>query len=93
MGDDCVTVLWTTSWVEAEISQNRADEKRAVIAGEAWQSVQLEEKQNEEPLHLSQQILALTDEIHELTVGPAGGNASTVQPPASSDRMPQRSRP
>jgi uncharacterized membrane protein len=74
------------------ISQNRADEKRAVIAGEGWESVQLEEKQNEELLHLSQQILALTDEIHELTVGPARGNASTVQPPASSDRMPRRSR-
>jgi hypothetical protein len=28
------------------ISQNRADEKRQVVASDEWQSVQLEEKQN-----------------------------------------------
>jgi uncharacterized membrane protein len=38
------------------ISQNRAGQKRAVLASEAWESVQLEEKQNEELLQLSQQI-------------------------------------
>jgi uncharacterized membrane protein len=57
------------------ISQNRADEKRQVIAAEEWKSVQLEEKQNEQLLDLSQKILALTNEIHQLTVtnGGAGG--------------------
>jgi uncharacterized membrane protein len=46
------------------ISQNRADEKRQVIAAEEWKSVQLEERQNEQLLDLSRQILALTDAIH-----------------------------
>jgi uncharacterized membrane protein len=59
------------------ISQNRADEKRAALASEAWQSVQLEEKQNEELLQLSQQILGLTDEIHKLTVARAEGTPPT----------------
>jgi uncharacterized membrane protein len=59
------------------ISQNRADEKRAALASEAWQSVQLEEKQNEELLQLSQQILGLTDEIHKLTVARAEGKPPT----------------
>ncbi len=56
------------------ISQNRADEKRQVIAAAEWQSVQLEEKQNEQLLELSRQILALTDEIHKLTVSKAEAN-------------------
>jgi uncharacterized membrane protein len=50
------------------ISQNRADEKRQLLAAEEWKSVQLEEKQNEELLDLSRQILALTDAIHQMTV-------------------------
>jgi uncharacterized membrane protein len=54
------------------ISQNRADEKRQVIAGQEWQSVQLEEKQNEELLQLSKQILDLTDAIHTMTVQRTG---------------------
>ena len=64
------------------ISQNRADEKRQVIAAEEWRSVQLEEKQNEQLLDLSRQILVLTDSIHQLTVahaavdsGPAAGTS------------------
>jgi uncharacterized membrane protein len=62
------------------ISQNRADEKRQVLAGQEWKDVQLEEKQNEELLQLSQQILALTDAIHRLTVvhtGLDGGPGET----------------
>ena len=62
------------------ISQNRADEKRQLLASEEWRSVQLEEQQNEQLLLLSQQILELTDSIHRLTLahtgaepGPAGG--------------------
>lgn len=59
------------------ISQNRADEKRQVMASQEWQSVQLEETQNEQLLDLSKQILELTDAIHRLTVehtrGPGPG--------------------
>jgi len=55
------------------ISQNRADEKRQVLASQEWQSVQLEEKQNEQLLDLSKQILELTDAIHTLTVEHTGG--------------------
>jgi uncharacterized membrane protein len=68
------------------ISQNRADEKRQVVAAQEWQSVQLEEKQNEQLLELSKQILALTDAIHQLTVehtgkpGPAVSAAGTPSP-------------
>lgn len=39
------------------ISQNRADAKRQLIADQQWQTVQDEEKQNEELLALSRQIL------------------------------------
>ena len=55
-------------------SQNRADEKRQVLADHQWQTVQEEEQQNEELLHLSQQILELTKAIHALNSGrsPAG---------------------
>jgi uncharacterized membrane protein len=49
------------------ISQNRADAKRQVIADEQWQTVQEEDKQNEELLQLSHQILQLTEEVRTLT--------------------------
>jgi uncharacterized membrane protein len=55
------------------ISQNRADEKRNVMALAEWKSVQLEESQNEELLRLSNQILELTDAIHRLTIQHTGG--------------------
>jgi hypothetical protein len=55
------------------ISQNRTDEKRAVLASAAWESVQREEKQNEELLRVSQQILERTDAIHRLTVPRSDG--------------------
>ena len=48
------------------ISQNRADEKRQVLADHQWQTVQEEEQQNEDLLHLSQQILELTKAIHQM---------------------------
>lgn len=47
------------------ISQNRADAKRESLAEHQWQLVQAEEKQNEELLAVSQQILDLTKEIHQ----------------------------
>ena len=46
------------------ISQNRADEKRLVIADHQWQTVQDEAQQNEMLLHLSNEILDLTQDIH-----------------------------
>ena len=50
------------------ISQNRADEKREILAQHEWDFVQMEEKQNEQLITLSGQILDLTKAIHELTV-------------------------
>jgi uncharacterized membrane protein len=41
------------------ISQNRADAKRQLIADQQWQTVKKEDKQNEELLALSRQILDL----------------------------------
>jgi uncharacterized membrane protein len=49
------------------ISQNRADAKRQVIADQEWKMVQLEDKQNEELLTLSKQILHLTKEVSSHT--------------------------
>jgi uncharacterized membrane protein len=45
------------------ISQNRADAKRQVIADQEWMTVQREDKQNEQLLELSKQILRLTKEV------------------------------
>ena len=39
------------------ISQNRADAKRQAIADQQWQTVKEEDRQNEELLELSRQIL------------------------------------
>jgi uncharacterized membrane protein len=47
------------------ISQNRADEKRQVLADQQWQTVREEDRQNQELLALSHQILELTKAIHE----------------------------
>jgi uncharacterized membrane protein len=46
------------------ISQNRADAKRQVIADHQWQTVQEEDRQNQELLELSRQILELTRAVH-----------------------------
>ncbi len=55
------------------ISQNRADEKRQVLADHEWSLVQEEDRQNEELLHLSRQILDLTKAIHQMTTGRGTG--------------------
>jgi hypothetical protein len=58
-----------------------------VVASEEWQSVQLEEKQNEQLIDLSKQILGLTDEIHKLTIEHTGGPGpamSTAKAPSPS---------
>jgi len=52
------------------ISQNRADEKRQVIADQQWRTVQEEEQQNERLLRLSNEILDLTKEIHAASASP-----------------------
>jgi uncharacterized membrane protein len=49
------------------ISQNRADEKREVIANQQWSTVQEEDVQNKELLDLSHQILDLTKAVHAAT--------------------------
>jgi uncharacterized membrane protein len=54
------------------ISQNRADERRQVFADNQWEFVQAEERQNEELLTLSNQILELTKAIHERAVNAPG---------------------
>ena len=49
------------------ISQNRADAKRQVVANLQWQTVQEEDKQNQQLIELSNQILELTKAIHTFT--------------------------
>ena len=46
------------------ISQNRAAAKQQVVADQQWQTVQEEDQQNVQLLHISNQILALTEEVH-----------------------------
>jgi uncharacterized membrane protein len=49
------------------ISQNRADAKRQVVADQQWQTVKEEDRQNQQLLDLSTQILDLTKAIHSFT--------------------------
>jgi uncharacterized membrane protein len=55
------------------ISQNRADEKRQVLADQQWTTVLQEEQQNEELLHVSNQILDLTKAIHAMNIARSTG--------------------
>jgi hypothetical protein len=57
------------------ISQNRADAKRQVIADAQWRTVQEEDTQNEELLHISNQILALTKEVRAYAAAAQPGAA------------------
>jgi uncharacterized membrane protein len=61
------------------ISQNRADARRQVIADQQWQTVKEEDKQNDELLDLSNQILELTKAIHAFTT--QGSSRSGGQAP------------
>jgi uncharacterized membrane protein len=47
------------------ISQNRADAKREALANQEWRTVKDEDRQNEELLQLSRQILELTKALHD----------------------------
>ena len=49
------------------ISQNRADDKRQVLADHEWQIVQLEKQQNDELITITQRILDLTTQVHAVT--------------------------
>ncbi len=49
------------------ISQNRADERRQVLADHEWEFVQIEKRQNEQLLGISNQILELTRAIDAVT--------------------------
>jgi uncharacterized membrane protein len=60
------------------IGQNRAEEKRQVLADHEWQKVQSEEQQNDQLLGVTSQILALTQAIHAMTsVRTAAGPADS----------------
>lgn len=61
------------------ISQNRADAKRQVIADHQWTTVQLEDKQNEQLLELSKQILRLTKELRSYADSVEQGPALPVR--------------
>ena len=63
------------------ISQNRADEKRQVLADNEWKIVQTEEAQNEQLIDISKQILQLTTAIHKMT--------SNIAPPPKDGPTPQ----
>jgi len=58
------------------ISQNRTDAKRQVIADQQWQTVKEEDKQNEELIHISHQILNLTKQIHAYAEANRGSRPS-----------------
>jgi uncharacterized membrane protein len=60
------------------ISQNRADAKRQAIADQQWQTVKEEDRQNEELLDLSNQILELTKAIHSYTRARGDSPGSTT---------------
>jgi uncharacterized membrane protein len=62
------------------ISQNRADEKRQALADHQWQTIQVEEAQNEQLIQLSEQILDLTRAIHRLTAAGEGRPAGPATP-------------
>jgi uncharacterized membrane protein len=61
------------------ISQNRADAKREVLANQQWATVQDEDKQNEELLQLSHQILALTQAVHASMTARSNGPSAEVR--------------
>ena len=66
------------------ISQNRADVKRQLLADQQWATVQTEEKQNDELLTISKQILELTQAIHALTKAVGAPVANQPTAPGSS---------
>jgi uncharacterized membrane protein len=73
------------------ISQNRADAKRQVIADEHWKLVKEEGKQNVELIKLSNQILALTQEVRSMAADfSEQGTALTKEVHALSSSLAKR---
>ena len=70
------------------ISQNRADEKRQVLADHQWQTVQQEEQQNEELLQISNRILELTKAINAMTAAQASAGSTQPEGPGAPHRPP-----
>jgi uncharacterized membrane protein len=68
------------------ISQNRADAKRQVIANAQWTTVQEEDKQNQQLIELSNQILQLTREVHAYTAGRPNGQVAPAAETATPDK-------
>jgi uncharacterized membrane protein len=64
------------------ISQNRQDDARRHLADMEWKKVQEEDRQNEELIRLSKQILELTEAVHGLTKA----HVAASTPPASGGR-------
>jgi uncharacterized membrane protein len=66
------------------ITQNRQEDARRHLADQEWRMVQSEERQNEELIGLSTQILDLTKAIHELTKAHAAAipGSPTTAPPS-----------
>lgn len=54
------------------ISQNRADEKRQVVADHQWETVQARDAQIEELVSAYREMLVLTREIHEMMQSQSG---------------------
>ena len=65
------------------ISQNRADERRQLLADHQWALVQTEESQNEQLLRISQQLLEITQQVHVLTTAV---HQAIVTPGASAEK-------
>ena len=66
------------------ISQNRADASRQVLADHQWHLVQEEDRQNQQLLELSHQILELTKHVHAIAIALPNVTPPTLDPdPAS----------
>jgi len=65
--------IFLTSFVM--ISQNRAEEKRQILADSEWQKVQKEDEQYQQLLVIANQILALTQAINATTAAGASSHS------------------
>jgi uncharacterized membrane protein len=68
------------------ISQNRANARHQVIANHQWRTVKQEDKQNEQLIKLSKQILELTRAIHNHTSSQAEAASSSSSNGSSNDQ-------
>jgi uncharacterized membrane protein len=72
------------------ISQNRADEKRQVLADQQWQTVKEEDQQNQQLLGLSNQILELTRAIHQMAAAQTASGTDPAGPNGAEPGSPRR---